>query len=470
MSSALILRNTETGRSRGPAFLPADLRPDPRSGLYQSLYKRLRGFILDGAWPPGTRVPSSRVLAADLNVSRNTAILAVEQLIADGWAESRSRSGVYVSGAALAVRAPEATRSAPAELPPFALQRPATDLFPAATWKQLQTRAWGEIEPDRLLGADPAGDPGLREAIARLVCAPRGLRCHPDQILVVPSATFAIDLLAAALLRPGEWTAIEEPTRPGIRRLLQARGTQLHSVPVDNEGLDPRVLARLTPAPSVAWTTPAAHFPTGATLSTSRRSALIDWARAEGCWIVEDDRDADAWFDATGPAPPIAAQCEDRTLLIGSFNRLLFPGLCVAFLVAPLELVDRLRAVQAGIGGRASLAAQLALRDFIAEGHLARHLRRRRAGYAERRQALADALEGPALNAAGLHFVLDVPNASAAADRLGSAGLGGVPLAAFQQSPAEDRRLALGLGANLDTIIALAPQLRATLAPSQGPC
>jgi len=462
------MRGTETGRSRGPAFLPADLRPDPQGGLYQSLYKRLRGFILDGAWPPGTRLPSSRVLAADLNVSRNTAILAVEQLIADGWAESRSRSGVYVAGPALPVRAPEPARPATAELPPFALQRPATDLFPAATWKQLQTRAWAEIEPDRLLGADPGGDSGLREAIARLVCAPRGLRCHPDQILIVPSATFAVDLVAATLLRPGECAAVEEPTRPGVRRLLQGRGADLHPLPVDAEGLDPSSLTEA--APSVIWTTPAAHFPTGATLSPARRAALIDWARTKRGWIVEDDRDADAWFDDRSPPSPIAAAAGDRTILIGSFNRLLFPGLCVAFLVAPAELVERLRAVQAGIGGRASLAAQLALRDFIGEGHLARHLRRRRAGYTERRAALADALQQPALNAAGLHVVLDVPQAHAAAERLAAAALGGIALSVFAQAPAEDRRLALGLGATLDTIIALAPQLRAVLAPSQGPC
>ncbi len=151
MSGGLIVGQMNGGpRSRAPAFLPVDLRPEPAGGLYQSLYKRLRGFILDGVWPAGTRLPSSRALAADLKVSRNTAILAVEQLIADGWAESRSRSGVYVSAAPVAP-APPAERAGPAELPPFALQRPATDLFPAQVWKQLQSRAWAEIEPQRLL-------------------------------------------------------------------------------------------------------------------------------------------------------------------------------------------------------------------------------------------------------------------------------------------------------------------------------
>jgi GntR family transcriptional regulator/MocR family aminotransferase len=448
------------GRGRGPAFLPADLRPEPAGGLYQGLYKRLRGFILDGVWPAGTRLPSSRALASDLKVSRNTAILAVEQLIADGWAESRSRSGVYVSAAPVAPTgaARAIDRPAPAELPPFALQRPATDLFPAQIWKQLQTRAWAEIEPHRLLTTDPAGDPGLREAIARLVCAPRGLRAHPDQILIVPSATMAIDLVAAALLRPGDQAVVEDPCRPATRQLLRTRGARLRAVSTDSGGLDTALLpshARL------ACVAPAVQFPTGATVPADRRASLIDWARSGGAWLVEDDRDSECGQDEAAPLP-LAAEAPDRSIFVASFNRLLFPGLCAAFLVAPPALVDQLRAAHASLGGRASLASQLALRAFITEGHFARHLRRRRQAYEERRATLAAAL-GIDHAQSGLHLSVPVRDDGVAARLLAEARLGGASLSSFFEHAAAPRRILLGLGATPEQIAFHAPRLAALL-------
>lgn len=450
VSGGLIIGQTSGGvRSRGPAFLPADLRPEPAGGLYQSLYKRLRGFILDGVWPVGTRLPSSRALAADLKVSRNTAILAVEQLIADGWAESRSRSGVYVS-AVPAASAPVADRKGPAELPPLALQRPATDLFPAQVWKQLQARAWAEIEPQRLLATDPAGDAGLRETIARLVCAPRGFRVHPDQILILPSATMAIDLVASALVKPGDLAVVEDPCRPALGQLLRTRGARLHAVPADDQGL---ATAALPPHARIACVAPAIHFPTGAELRSDRRAWLADWARSTGAWLVEDDRDSECSRSDVAPLP-LAAEAPDRTLFVASFNRLLFPGLCVAFLVAPLALVDRLRAAHATLGARASLASQLALQAFIAEGHLARHLRKRRQAYADRRAALAAALGVEP--GAGIHLSIPMPAgaAAAAARALADAQLGG---------DAAGDRLLLGLGLPADQLTAIAPRVAAIL-------
>jgi GntR family transcriptional regulator/MocR family aminotransferase len=428
------------GRSRAPAFLPVDLIPEPQGGLYQGLYKRLRAFILDGVWPPGTRLPSSRTLAADLKVSRNTAILAVEQLVADGWAESRSRSGVYVSirPAVAPAAVPQPRARDAAELPPFAPERPAADLFPAQIWKQLQARAWAQIEPHHLVSADPAGDAGLRETIARLVCAPRGLRCHPDQILIVPTATAAIDLVAATLLRTGDTALVEETCRPSVRQLLAARGARL----------------------AVAGSQPAG---TGARLACTgfdgaARTWLLDWAATHDGWVLEDDRDSELWFDEA-PLPPLAAEDGGRVLLAGSFNRILFPGLCVAFLVAPPALVEPLRGAHAIAGGRASLASQLALDAFIAEGHFARHLRRRRQAYADRRAALIEALAGivdPAsADRAGLCLGLDIGRARAVAARLSAERLGG--------TAATDSRLLLGMGATPETIRAEGPRLAAAI-------
>lgn len=463
MSGAIAIRSMEGGtRTRGPAFLPADLAPDPQGSLYQGLYKRLRGFILDGVWPAGTRLPSSRALAADLKVSRNTAILAVEQLIADGWAESRSRSGVYVSASSTLVRAPATAAPqarATAELPLFAPKRPATDLFPAQIWKQLQARAWAEIEPHRLANADPAGDAGLRDVIARLICAPRGLRCHPDQVLIVPTATAAIDLVGAALLRPGDPAMVEEPCRPSTRRLLEARGAVLHSVSLSPSGRGEHALVPMRDA-RLACVSPAIQYPHGSALCASSRAQLIHWARMTGGWIVEDDRDADLRSEDAPPLP-LAAEDSERVILAGSFNRILFPGLCVAFLVAPVVLAERLRSLHAMIGGRASLASQLALREFIAEGHFARHVRRRRQAYAERRAALMEELASAGVTVgdvghAGLHLMIEVEDADAVAARLAAAGLGGIALGG-------GRHVALGLGGTTEAIRAEAPRLAAAI-------
>jgi GntR family transcriptional regulator/MocR family aminotransferase len=446
------------GRSRAPAFLPADLGPELQGGLYQGLYKRLRAFILDGVWPPGTRLPSSRTLAADLKVSRNTAILAVEQLIADGWAESRSRSGVYVSAAPAVVpsTAAEILARGTGELPPFALQRPAADLFPAQIWKQLQARAWAQIEPQRLASADPAGDAGLRETIARLVCAPRGVRCHPDQILIVPTATAGIDLIAAALLRAGDIALVENASRPAVRQILAARGARLQAVA--GTGAGPLRPARL------ACIAPPIQLASGASLDGDARARLIAWSHSGDGWILEDDRDSDLWFHEP-PPPPVAALDGSRVLLVGSFNRILFPGLCVAFLVAPPALVEPLRVSHTIIGGRASLASQLALKEFITEGHFARHLRRRRQAYADRRAVLIEVLEGlvnpAAVNAAGMHLMLDVGpgRARAIAARLAAERLGGAALGDLAGERGADSWLILGLGATPEAIRAEGPRL-----------
>lgn len=472
MGGSLAIRALDSGnRARSPAFLPADLIPEPQGGLYQGLYKRLRGFILDGVWPAGTRLPSSRALAADLKVSRNTAILAVEQLIADGWAESRSRSGVYVSATPALVRPVAVRPQIPTTLEqlPFALQRPATDLFPAQIWKQLQGRAWAEIEPNRLSAADPAGDVGLRESIARLVCAPRGLRCHHDQILIVPTATAAIDLIAASLLRPGDRVLVEDPGRPATRQLLEARGARLHAAPIRPSGESEHALVPMVGG-RLACVAPTLQFPACTMLDAPSRAQLLQWARMSGGWIIEDDRDSDLWNGEAVQSPPLAAEDDEHVLLVGSFNRILFPGLCVAFLVAPAQLVERLRTVHAMIGGRASLASQLALREFIAEGHFARHVRRRRQAYAERHVAMREALGANGVTCAsaseaGLHLVLDVGagRARAIAVTLTDERLGGASVDDFAVRTGTDAQLLLGLGATPEAIRAESGRIAAAI-------
>jgi GntR family transcriptional regulator / MocR family aminotransferase len=208
------------------------------------------------------------------------------------------------------------------------------------------------------------------------------------------------------------------------------------------------------PSARLASVAPAVRLPGDSPALDPRR--ILDWACAQDGWILEDDRDSEL-LQADEAQLPFAAMNAERVLFVGSFNRVLFPGLCVAFLVAPMALAERLRGAHAIAGGRASLASQLALKEFIAEGHLARHLRRRRAAYAERRAALLEQLAGvidiARSSMAGLHLAIEIASGKAralearlTADHLGSHAL-------------SDVHLLLGLGASLETIRAEGPRL-----------
>lgn len=313
-------------------------------------------------------------------------------------------------------------------------------------------------EPSRLAAPDPAGDAGLREAIARLVCAPRGLRYHPDQVVIVPTATAAIDLIAAALLRPGDVALVERPGRAATKRLLEARGARLHAAPLRLDDRGGHALAPCREA-RLACIAPAVQFPLCTTLDASSRAQLTHWARTSGGWIIEDDRDSDLWSDDAHPIP-LAAEDGERVVLVGSFNRILFPDLCAAFLIAPAARSERLRAMHALIGGRASLASQLALREFIGEGHFARHIRRRRQAYAERRAVLIEALAKLALPSArgampASTFCWTCRERRPFPQGWMPRGLGGVAI--------DETRLALGLGAGLDTIRGEASRVAAAI-------
>ena len=261
------------------------------------------------------------------------------------------------------------------------------------------------------------------------------------------------------------------PGRPAIRQLLAARGARLFDIPVGRSGSELEGVFDRADDARLACVAPTVQFPTCTSMAEPARARLLDWARGSESWIIEDDRDSDIWFDDAPPPRPLAADDGERVLLIGSFNRILFPGLCVAFLVVPNGLVERLRAVHAMIGGRASLASQLALREFIGEGHFARHLRRRRQAYAERRAMLLECLEAHgAITAAnhvgnaGLHLVLDLGHGRAreAAVRLGAARLGGVALDLFGGDRA-GAQLLLGLGAGPDVIRTEGPRVAAAI-------
>jgi GntR family transcriptional regulator/MocR family aminotransferase len=405
------------------------------------------------------RLPSSRTLAADLGISRNTASLAIDQLLADGWVEARSRSGTYVS-APLSPRAqpPDdrgASRSSNAPPVPFELRPGAVDTFPFERWARIQSRVWSRSVPDLLYDADPAGDAGLRQAIADLVLPARGLAASADDVIIVTSTQSALDLIAATA-PAGSAVVVENPGYVFADLAFAGRQLRVVPAPVDDEGLDVDSARRLAPAPSLILVTPATHFPTGVSMTKSRRVKLLEWARETGALIVEEEYDSEPRFDGISAPAPLRTEDPERVITIASLNRLLFRSLRLGFMVAPQKVRDRVLKARLATDGYVGLPQQLVLREFIEEGGYSAHVRRLRELSRERRDALVRLVDPylgrifkPKLNSSGLHLVLptirhEVADIVAALEQNGIAC---DRLAGFARGDCREEALLLGFAA-----------------------
>ena len=433
-----------------PLLVPLDF--GATTPLHRQIYDGVRAGILAGRFAANMRLPSTRVLASELGVARNTVVLAFDQLCAEGYLSARRGGGTRVRAAVpdslISVRAPRPTarevrettphiESTPSSLParwtrvlasdpefgmrrdgamvPFALGMPAVDAFPSELWARITARRWrsGAV----FLGhAATAGDESLRNAIAAYVTSARGARCVPEQIFIVSGAQQALDLAARVLVEPGDRVWLEDPGYAGARAALTGAGARVIHVPVDAEGMDVAAGERAAPDARLAYVTPSHQFPLGTIMSASRRLALLTWARRVGGWVLEDDYDSEFRY-AGRPIPclqglDIERGGAGRVLYIGTFSKTLAPTLRLGYLIVPDELVDAFRVARAIAGGHSPTLDQGVLADFIGEGHYVRHVRRVRALCAERQQALlAAAAEeiGDAMqlapDAAGLHMV-----------------------------------------------------------------
>jgi GntR family transcriptional regulator/MocR family aminotransferase len=427
-------------RNTLPALWPPALDPAAPAPLYRQLYDALRDAILGGRLAPGARLPATRALAAQLGVSRNTVVNAFEQLLAEGYISGRTGSGTYVAAtlpddlltarathipmpfgnagvtrAGGAARAPSARGRSLAATPVSAMSAspqeartgsalrvfrhglPALDEFPGAQWARLAARRWRR-PPRELLGyGDPTGYAPLREALAAYLQASRAVRCTPEQVLIVSGSQQALDLAARVLLDPGDAAWIEDPGYVGARGALLSAGARVVPVPVDGDGLDVAAGIARCPGARLAYVSPSHQYPLGATLSLSRRLALLEWAARAGAWILEDDYDSEFRYAGRPLASLQGLDGEARVIYIGTFSKVLFPALRLGYVVAPPDLVDALAAARALADRHAPTLDQAVLADFIAEGHFARHIRRMRGLYAERQAALvaaARALDG----------------------------------------------------------------------------
>ena len=455
--------------------------PDKSGVLYVRLYQRMRALILEGAWPAGMRLPSSRRMAEDLEISRNTASLALDQLLADGWIETRSRAGTYVSAESAAlVRPPliadDGRQRAFARPPvPFEMAHGAIDAFPFDRWSKLQSKIWSNFVPDLLYEGDPAGDPGLRQAIATMVAPMRGLSITADDIVIVGSTTAGFDLIAAVL--PAKSTVIvEDPGYHFADESFQRRGLKIIPVAVDGEGLDVGAARAICPSPKLIVVGSASQFPLGVPMSGQRRRQLLEWAQECGAWIIDDSFDADARFDGIAPAPALQAEDESgRVITICSLSRMLFRSLRLGFVTVPERLRGAVLEARAATDSFEPLPNQLVLREFIDRGLWSAHQRKCRELHRARREALIAVLTpylgtlfDAGLNPCGLHLCLRPLRhpADEIADALRKAGIACTTLAEITRGIPGDEGILLGFAAfSPDVIEASRPALDAALRP-----
>lgn len=382
--------------------------------LYRQVYRELVQLILSGRLRPGARLPSSRMLADELGVARNTVLLALEQLLSEGYVETRHGAGTYVSRE-LPDKAPQRLRPpalrpgrrprlarrarslvAPANRPILTqgLLRPGEPDcadFPLALWARLLAESWRVPARAMLLGEDTAGHPPLRAAIAEYLGAARGVGCTAEQVIIVSGIRQALTVAARLLLDPGDAVWLENPGYPGLRGPLLAAGAELAAVEVDGEGLSLRAGQRAASRPKLICIAPSHQYPLGMTMSVARRLALLDYARQVNTWIFEDDYDSE-WRYAGRPLAAMQGLDRDgRVLYAGTFSKILFPSIRLGYIVLPEQLVAPFLAARQALDDQPAVLAQPALAAFIAGGHLASHLRRQRRRYKARQELLLGA-------------------------------------------------------------------------------
>lgn len=365
--------------------------------IYMRLYRSIRDHVATGRWPVGTRVPSTRLMAADLGIARGTAALAIDQLISEGWLVSEARSGVFVPD--LARRpAPDEEVDAANGRPPVSrrsfreLTSP-TRLFPIARWRQLQTQVWSNADPLELLMAENAGGhPRLRDAIARLACGSRGVMASPDQVIVCSSGHAAVETAIRVAVPEGGRVIVETPGDAALAERLRRAGFKVSAVHVDLDGLR---TPDLPPSAEAVIVSTAMHLPLGCSLASERRRELLAWAAQSGAIIVELDCEGHLALSDGKPIQPLAARGTERGIVyVRDFDRVTFPGLSLAFAVMPSGYEERARRVRQGVDRALPMSDQLVLADFIASGGLAGHLRSLRPTMRSARETIARDLDG----------------------------------------------------------------------------
>jgi len=444
--------------------------------LHRQLYEAMRRAMLDGKLAAGDRLPSSRELTHDLGLSRNTVVAALNQLSVEGYLVSRVGSGTFVHDNV--PRSPQRKASSQVPRHQTDLSRRGTALsstfcatqlevqpftpgiadfsaFPVALWQRLQNKHWRMTYPEMLDYSYSGGHAPLRRAVADYLRVFRSVPLDVDQVIITSGTQQSLELCAQLLADHGDTVWLEDPAYWGAVKAFMATGLRAHPVKVDQHGMAPTPQDERTP-PRLIYTTPSHQYPTGAVMSLARRQHILAIARTHNAWVLEDDYDSEFRFSG----PPLSSLAgldqDERVLYMGSFSKVLYPGLKLGYLVVPKRLVAAFKQAHYDLNRPGQMPLQAALAEFIELGHFASALRRARHSYAQRRQCLLEAL-APCLgkNAQitgaeqGLHLCVRLPDAlddKALAQRIGTFGLTVRPLSAYCLERQDAKGLVIGYG------------------------
>lgn len=468
--------------------VPLSVNRTDAKPLYKQIEDVLRQRILEGVLRPGVRLPSIRTLAASLGVARVTVITAYEQLMAEGYIESRTGIGSVVANQLPEhwMRARGSNRGAhqrsgvTAQLPPrnphvptaafferpgflsggarakfdFSTGSTNLDLFPSQLWERMLRLAWRELDRAGSTAThyrESIGDPRLRQALATYLGASRAVRCLPDDVIVTSGALSAMSAASRLWLNPNRTYAVEDPGGPNIWRAFELSGAERVGVPVDDQGIE---VAKLPEEAALILVTPSWQYPSGGTLSLTRRLELLGAASDRNAVIVEDDCDSELRYSGHPIASLQGLDDEGRVLYVGTFSKVLFPGLRTAYVVPPHGAGMAIRATLESIDRGPGAVEQRALALFIEQGHFERHLRRLRLAFAERQAAFIEALrrELPGFLTvepapAGTHLVATLSDERWSATELArvlmDAGVAVEPMAFSRIAPAPDNQILL---------------------------
>jgi len=443
---------------------------NPNQHLQTQIHQHIVEWICSGRLPATTKLPSSRQLAQDLGVSRNTICLVFDQLKSEGFIETYQGKGVYIA-TELPIQDLSTKHLQSKEIQtlpmlskfaqslqkdvftdtsqplPFTLGIPDLSTFPIKIWQQIQRLHQNRTS---LMGYDGyQGFKPLRQAIATYLRLSRGVHCDAEQIIITQGAQQAISLCAQILLDEGDTVFLENPGYLGAKQALQSKN--IHPVPLINQCVDVDYLFELKG--KLLYTTPTHQYPLGGVLSAGQRLKLIDWAASQHTWIIEDDYDSEFYFNHK-PIAALHSMTQANTVIyLGSFSKTLFPALRVGYLVVPKQLIEVFTQTKSFMTGESPLLNQAIISDFITEGHFTRHLRKMRKLYKQKwlhfDQLISEKLSEvatPIAESAGMHLVIEIPNIDDKKLRqyLFKNGFGGSELSRYYIGDAEKTGLVLG--------------------------
>ena len=461
--------------------------------FYQQIYEGVRAAITSGRLLPGQRLPSTRTLAEELRISRYPVFSAFDQLLQEGYIDGKVGSGTYVRynipdevSRPIGARRPAlGTGTGPVPHPtassesggatdagPLAVSSPALDQFPSEIFARLIRRHLS-APPELLAYGDPAGYGPLREAVAEYLRTARAVDCDASQVLIVNGSQMGLMISALALTTPEAAACVEEPGYPGAKRALGIAGATIIPVDVDNDGIDVAALARLDTPIALVYVTPSHQYPLGMSMGLARRLELLRWAATANAWIIEDDNDSEYRYSSRPVGSLQGMDSDGRVIYLGTFSEGLFPALRLGYMVVPRQLVAPFLRVRETLDLFSPTLYQLAVNDFLREGQFARHLRRMRAIYLARRDALLAAIQEEAADVltignadAGLHLVAflgDGIDDHDVAIRAASLGLSPRALSSCYLGPLARSGLILGFGGSDEPVLRGAVRTLASL-------